>query len=398
MGKWNCGSNTEPGKSVVWISVSPSVVAQEGFSSPTLVKFRIAARAANLAKDLADGSELPPACTPGRRSGIHRQGLARLRQHSRPISGSRPNAIFFRVFTFHFHRNFTPTVIWVGGWIVADGIQVSQVRADRSKRLFLVLPMPGKISFTARAGADAFEHGCRKRIAFGFPSADHVDGDSLGLRKLTDVFRRDHAGVVGAVGEGHNPSSAGKLVGVFQGPQERVVKRRVIASHCGTDRLQHLGRLLTKRAGPEKIPAVGIESHTVCAVERPDELRDGISGKSKTPVHIIAGVKEDKHAGARRGRGNSVGPGCAVNDVRPELRYLSARPGVTHASRNTVLFTESRNFLPNPVLVDLEISGAEASYIPAFIVRYRHIQLDHVDGDVDDRHIGIRFLRWCGKG
>ena len=131
--------------------------------------------------------------------------------------------------------------------------------------------------------------------------------------------------------------------------------------------------MVFERTRTEKIAAVRIEGHSVSTSQRPDKLRNGVPGEGKPPVHVVAGIKQNKNAGPRRRRSNEIGPRWAVNDVLAQSRHLAARPGVAHTSRGAVLFAESGDLFPYPVLVNLEIGRTQTGHVPAFLVRYRHI-------------------------
>jgi hypothetical protein len=153
--------------------------------------------------------------------------------------------------------------------------------------------------------------------------------------------------------------------------------------------------LVAQPACPEKVAAVRIEGHAVCSIERPDKLRDGIPGKSKPPEHIVARIKQNKNAGPRSSRGNQPGPSPTANNVLPKPGYFPSGSGVSHASRNAILFTKSRNLFSNSIFKNLKVLGTQAGYIPAFAVCHRHVELDHIDGNMDNGYVGVSFL--CGR-
>ncbi len=104
-----------------------------------------------------------------------------------------------------------------------------QIISDRGEGSLLVPPVLGKIGFAAGAGAYPFEHGGRERVESGFLGADHIDGNSFRLRQLPNIFGRDHAGIIGAIGKDYHHSSTRKLGRVSKGHQEGIVKRRIIS-------------------------------------------------------------------------------------------------------------------------------------------------------------------------
>ena len=73
--------------------------------------------------------------------------------------------------------------------------------------------------------------------------ADHVDDGAGGLSQFGDVFGRDEAGVVGAVGEDDDGLSSGEGSGIFYGQQEAVVERGIIAGDGAAHAAQDLGAI-----------------------------------------------------------------------------------------------------------------------------------------------------------
>ena len=130
--------------------------------------------------------------------------------------------------------------------------------------------------------------------------ADHVDGGAGGLRQLGHLLRRHQAGVVGPVGEyddGLAFRSSERRV-LRRSASRTVVERGVVSCDGGTRGAQDLRAVRSQQGGAGKVAAVRIERHFVRALERANEIRDGILRKHKASVHVVAGVEQNKNVGA----------------------------------------------------------------------------------------------------
>src|SRR5439155_12198149 len=138
-------------------------------------------------------------------------------------------------------------------------------------------------------------------------------------------------------------------------------------------------------------------------VQGANEIRDCVLRKNKTSVHVVAGIKKDENA--RPGERGSIIRWSIARDPWRRTRTQIGSEGfdqlwfdffrlkVLSSSRGLALFSEGSNLLPNPILENRKIARSQASYVVALLVRHRHIQLHHIDGDVKDRTIGFAILR-----
>src|SRR5579863_2077803 len=110
---------------------------------------------------------------------------------------------------------------------------MGKIVADGSEGVLLVFPVPGEIDFAASGGGHALKHGVGDRLEVGFLGAHHVDGRAGGLRQLGNVFGRDHAVVIGTVGEDYDYFSSGEVGGILHGEQQAIVERSVVTGDGG---------------------------------------------------------------------------------------------------------------------------------------------------------------------
>ena len=127
----------------------------------------------------------------------------------RAVAVACADVVPLHVFADEFDGDGAPAAIGIGLGIVAEGIEMAEVVADRGEGLFLVAPTLGEIGFAAGGCGHALEDGGGDGLESRFARADHVDRNAGGLGEFGDVFGRDHAGVVGAVGEDDDDFAAG---------------------------------------------------------------------------------------------------------------------------------------------------------------------------------------------
>src|SRR4029077_16038367 len=114
-----------------------------------------------------------------------------------------------------FHRNGAPPAIGIRLRVIAHKIQMRKVFADGTEGVTLVLPALCKVRLAPRAGRHTCKNGRGSSVEFGFSRANHVDGDAFGLRQLIDVFRRNHAGIIRAIGKDDDDFPARILGGIL---------------------------------------------------------------------------------------------------------------------------------------------------------------------------------------
>src|SRR5580700_5655384 len=94
--------------------------------------------------------------------------------------------------------------------------------------------------------------------------------------------------------------------GVLNGEQKTIVERGIVSGDGGTRGANDLRAVGGQQSTAGEIAAVRIERDFVRALERADEISNGILREDKTPVHIIAGIKKNKNIGAFDERGELV--------------------------------------------------------------------------------------------
>src|ERR1700733_3937162 len=99
-----------------------------------------------------------------------------------------------------------------------------EIVLDGSECAPLIFPTFGKVSLASGGRGHTLEDGGGNRLQLRFLRADHINGDPRRLGEFGDVFRWHYAGVIRAVGENDDNSSAGVLGSIFYGQQESVVK------------------------------------------------------------------------------------------------------------------------------------------------------------------------------
>src|SRR5216684_1106141 len=256
---------------------------------------------------------------------------------------------------------------------------MSDVTADGSKGVLLVLPALGKVGLAAGGSTHAPEDSGSNRIEFRFPRADYIDRNAFGLGQFAYILRSDHAGPVRAVGKHHYYFSAGIRARVLKSQQQRIVKCRIVSSDGGTHAPQNLHPVGGEQRAAVKVAAIGIESHSFRIIQGPDKLCDSILREGKATVHIVAGVKEDENIGARR-LSKLISLGVLLSSNVNRLLWA-------------VAFTEGSDFLWNVIFVNGKVRRTKTGYIAPLVVGYRHVQQHQVDVNPKGLSIGLNVLR-----
>src|SRR5215469_9450190 len=123
--------------------------------------------------------------------------IPRCRQEAVPVAGT--NVVFLQILADELNLYRTPATVGIGLRVVAKGVKVNEIFADRSECLVLLSPVFRKIGFPARGFADAFKCRGGKRVVLRLASADDVDDGSGGLSELRDVLGWNRTGVLGTV-------------------------------------------------------------------------------------------------------------------------------------------------------------------------------------------------------
>src|SRR5436853_7553995 len=95
-----------------------------------------------------------------------------------------------------------------------------EVMPSRRKGTLFVVPGLGKIGFAPCGRGHALENCGGYRFYLRLVSADHVNGNSQGLRQFGDILWRNHAGVIGTIREHNHNFSSGGLSGVLESEQK----------------------------------------------------------------------------------------------------------------------------------------------------------------------------------
>ena len=182
-----------------------------------------------------------------------------------PVAIARANVIALVLLVHEFHADGAPAAVGIRLGVVTQRIKMRQIIADRCEGILLVLPVSREIDFAAGGSGHALKYGVGNRLEVGFLRAHHVDGGAGGLRKLGDVLGRNHAVVIGTVGEDHDHFSPGKVRGVLHGEQQTVVKLGIVSGYGGTRSAQNLRAVGGENGSTGKVATVGIEGHFVRA-------------------------------------------------------------------------------------------------------------------------------------
>src|SRR5690349_18964986 len=246
-----------------------------------------------------DFNRLLPRCSVGR----PRHPLRGVTERLQPVSVARANAVFpVQALVRQLHLDRPPAAVRIWLRVITQRIEMRQVVADRSESILLVSPRPRKVSFASGSGGHALKNGRRYRLELRLAGADHIDRRARRLRQFRNIFRRNHARVVGAVGKNHNDLSSLDPRRILYCQKQAVVQRRVVAGHRRTHAAQNRGTVRGQLRGPRKVPAVGIERNLVGALQRANEFRNGVLREYKAAVHVIAGVEQHEHIRARHQR------------------------------------------------------------------------------------------------
>src|SRR6266850_3415098 len=151
-------------------------------------------------------------------------------------------------------------------------------------------------------------------------SADHVNGNSQGLRQLGDILWRNHAGVVRAIREHNHNFSSGGLSVVKESEQKSVVEGSIVPGHGRAHGAQYLRAVRSERRRPEEVTTVRIESYLVRAFEGTNEIRDSILRKDEPTIHVVAGIEQNEHIGAGDQRVERPGRVVRVSLLRRATR------------------------------------------------------------------------------
>ena len=125
------------------------------------------------------------------------------------------------------------------------------------------------------------------------------------------------------------------------------------------------------------------------------EIGNGILGEHKSPIHIIAGIEkhEDvrtRQQGAQLAWRETLRPFTSLAGVLGDGLIL--RCGRICQSDNVLIaLSESRKFLRNSVLGNLEVLRTKTGDIISLSVRHRDIQLHQIHDNVNplvDGHLG----------
>src|SRR2546426_821943 len=112
---------------------------------------------------------------------------------------------------------------------------------------------------------------------------------------------------VGAVREHYDHLSSRMLAGVLNRQQQRVIECRIVPSHTRAHAANHFRPVGGQSRSPVKVAAVRIESYSVRAFQRANEIGDGILCEDEAPVHVIAGIEQNEDIGAGKGRTERFG-------------------------------------------------------------------------------------------
>src|SRR4029077_1075658 len=100
-----------------------------------------------------------------------------------------------------------------------------------------------------------------------FGGGDDVERNALVLGDGAHVVGRDHAGVVGTVGEDDDDLASGDLGGIAQGQQERVIEGGVVAGNALAESGDGVGVIAGQRGGARQIAAESVDGDRIGAVE-----------------------------------------------------------------------------------------------------------------------------------
>src|SRR5881275_2395807 len=98
-------------------------------------------------------------------------------------------------------------------------------------------------------------------------------------------------------------------------------------------------------------------------VERPDELSDCILGIDEAPVHVVAGIEQDKNIGSRQQRSRTLRQFPAEECLWVRNRLPARRHKILEFPGDFILFAEGSELLVNPVLTNQEVPRAQTGYI-----------------------------------
>src|SRR5579872_113514 len=103
-------------------------------------------------------------CEPTRRSLLHPSiGIVGRHPYRHwAISIARPDVIL--LFVHQFHSDRTPAAILIGARVIAQRIQVVQIVADRSERLFLFVPVFSEVGLASRRRGHSLKNRSRYRF------------------------------------------------------------------------------------------------------------------------------------------------------------------------------------------------------------------------------------------
>ena len=226
----------------------------------------------------------------------------------------------------------------------------------------------------------------RNQILLGILSADDVNGNPFRLREFLNVLGRDHAGIIGAVGKDDHHFPSGEQGGVFQSYQQGIVESNIISGNRIAHCTQDLPAIRADRSEPLHIAAKGVKRYPVGRVKRAHKIRDRVLGVSETPIHEVAGVKQDEDVGSGRRRCRASRrilrdgvhfcsfrlTGGRFGEVGAPRRYAAFE--LRQFPRNLVSLSKAGQSLDNAVFANLKVGWLQPCDITAFAIRHCDIQ------------------------
>ena len=83
--------------------------------------------------------------------------------------------------------------------------------------------------------------------------------------------------------------------------QKAIVKSRIVPRDGFPQTSDGRRAIAIQRHGAIQVAAVRVNGDRIGAIQASNEIRNGIGGVHETPIHVVAGIEQNEHIGARHG-------------------------------------------------------------------------------------------------